>query len=270
MININFSRENLEKRIIQRLLEEKDKIKLYWNNKSFNFTRHLIIDDFLPEDIANVILDDFLKQKNLFKEGKYILKQKKNTLADISNSSNIIKDFYSIIHDNNFIEEISKITGMTNLKSDETLYAGGLTIMKENDYLNPHIDNSHNSSREMYRRINLLFYLNHDWQEMYGGNLELWNDKVNKKKTIISKFNRLVIMETNKKSYHSVSKVKTNKLRCCISTYYFSKESPDNTNYFHVTSFIGRPEEKFIRLLSNFDNKLRKMISYFLKFGRNK
>ena len=32
MININFSGENLEKKIIQRLLEEKDKVKLYWNN----------------------------------------------------------------------------------------------------------------------------------------------------------------------------------------------------------------------------------------------
>ena len=269
-MNNNVSKENLEKKIIQRISEKKVKNKLYWNINNFKFTKHIILDEFLPKEIAKIILDDLLRQKHSFKEGKYNLKQKKSTLADISNSSSVLKNFYSIIHGKSFIKELSEITGIKNLKPDETLYAGGLTIMKKDDYLNPHIDNSHNSNKTMYRRLNLLFYLNHNWKNIFGGNLELWDKKVTQKKTIISKFNRLVIMETNKNSYHSVNKVKTKKLRYCVSTYYFSKQSPNNTKYFHVTSFIGRPEETFIRLISRFDNLLRKIISTLLKFGRNR
>lgn len=77
-------------------------------------------------------------------------------------------------------------------------------------------------------------------------------------------------METNKTSWHSVSKVKTDRPRCCVSNYYFSETSPDGDKYFHVTSFSGRPEQPIRRVIGIADNALRNIISKTLKVGRGK
>jgi len=64
-------------------------------------------------------------------------------------------------------------------------------------------------------------------------------------KTIFSNFNRLVVIETNKTSWHSVCQVKVDKIRCCVSNYYYSSISPDYNEYFHVTSFeVGLMKKK--------------------------
>ena len=71
-------------------------------------------------------------------------------------------------------------------------------MMCNNDFLNPHIDNSHDASKKNFRRLNLLYYVSPEWVLNNGGNLELWDKKVEKFKTIIAKFNRLVVMKTDK------------------------------------------------------------------------
>ena len=134
------------------------------------------------------------------------------------------------------------------------------------------VDNSHNINREKYRRLNLLYYVTPNWIEEYGGNFELWDNNIKKPKVIISNFNRLVIMETTRFSWHSVNKLLSNKARCCLSNYYFTKKSPlkSNNQYFHVTSFTGRPNEKYKIAYALLDNNIRNVISKILKFGRGR
>jgi Rps23 Pro-64 3,4-dihydroxylase Tpa1-like proline 4-hydroxylase len=142
--------------------------------------------------------------------------------------------------------------------------------MFKGDYLNPHLDNSHDSSRNKYRRLNLLYYVSPNWNLENGGNFELWDDRRLNVKIVPSKTNRLIVMETNKKTWHSVNKVLVDEPRCCVSNYYFSQLSPDDHEYFHVTSFTGRPNEKIKRILSLADNKIRNFISEKFKISRGK
>ena len=165
---------------------------------------------------------------------------------------------------------ISEICNIKTIEPDPKLYAGGLSMMFKDDFLNPHIDNSHDLVRKKFRRLNLLYYVSPNWVLENGGNFELWNESRTQPYTIISKQNRLVVMETNKSSWHSVSKVLTNQPRCCVSNYYFSKESPDGDKYFHVTSFMGRPEQPLRRFVGSLDNYLRNFVSKTFKIGRGK
>jgi Rps23 Pro-64 3,4-dihydroxylase Tpa1-like proline 4-hydroxylase len=142
--------------------------------------------------------------------------------------------------------------------------------MFKDDFLNPHIDNSHDAKRERYRRLNLLYYVSPDWKIENGGNLELWDSSITKPLTITALPNRLAVMETNNKSWHSVSRVTADKPRCCVSNYYFSKISPDNKSYFHVTSFSGRPEESLKRIVGLADNSVRNILSKVFRIGRGK
>lgn len=154
------------------------------------------------------------------------------------------------------------------MEPDQTLSRGGLSMMFKNDFLNPHIDNSHDANRKKYRRVNVLYYVSPNGSLENGGNLELWDADQKIPKTIISAQNRLAVMETNSISWHSVSQVVVDRPRCCVSNYYYSDESPENTEYYHVTSFAGRPEEIFKQVLSAIDNTLRNTISKLLKKSR--
>jgi hypothetical protein len=123
----------------------------------------------------------------------------------------------------------------------------------------------------MWRVFNLLYYVSPEWQQCYGGNLELWPNGLNKGRqiTIHSKFNRLVVMATHDNSWHSVSPIsgEINHVRCCVSNYYFSDKSLRENDLFHVTSFRGRPEQKITDLILRLDAKIRMQIRKLFKKG---
>ncbi len=119
--------------------------------------------------------------------------------------------------------------------------------MLKDDFLNPHIDNSHDGDLRNFRVLNLLYYVSPGWALENGGNLELWDEGLANPVTIHSRFNRLVIMETNPRSWHSVSHVQVVEPRMCVSNYYFSKESPTGRPYRNVTTFRGRPEDPLLQ-----------------------
>ena len=64
-------------------------------------------------------------------------------------------------------------------------------------------------------------------------------------------------MLTNKGSWHSVNEVRHDGRRCCVSNYYFSRQSPDRDDYFHATSFRGEPGQVSADLVMRADNALR-------------
>ena len=62
---------------------------------------------------------------------------------------------------------------MTGIKEtlipDPYLIGGGLHELKENGYLNIHSDFNLHPTMKLDRRLNILIYLNKNWQDNYGG-----------------------------------------------------------------------------------------------------
>jgi Rps23 Pro-64 3,4-dihydroxylase Tpa1-like proline 4-hydroxylase len=231
-------------------------------------TRFITIDDLLPKDLALDIYRNFPSKKkmrlmNSFREKKYTFKQ-------LNETSSILQDITFAFQDSKVVSLIEKITEISGQRTDPSLYAGGISLMEKNNYLNPHIDNSHDGNRRLYRTFNLLYYVTPNWKQKFGGNLELWDTRVKKSHVIPSFFNRLVIMETNPDSWHSVSPVNCDKNRCCVSNYYFSDLSPTGKEYFNITSFNGRPDQKALRFFSKIDNFARSSIRLIFKKGVGK
>jgi len=266
---LNMDLELTKDIILKKIKNNKDTITKQWTTPEETSTKHFYIDNLLPDELANAIYNAFPKDDDNFYKRKSF-RERKSTFANFSDSSPLLSDITKAFQLPEIIEEISNITSMKALEADPSLYASGLSMMFDGDFLNPHIDNSHDGNRKRYRRLNLLYYVTPGWGLEYGGNFELWDNKVKKQKTIVSKFNRLVVMETNDKSWHSVSPVAVNNHRCCVSNYYFSDISPNGSEYFHVTSFTGRPKERGKRILGVVDNFLRNTISKVLKIGRGK
>lgn len=255
--------------ILEKLNQESENIVNQWKNPQGTSTKHFFIDNLLSNELCTSIYNSFPKDGNGF-FNRNTFREKKKTCVNLKEYNRNLSDISYAIQDQSVVDKIGNLLNLKNLEPDPTLYASGLSMMFRNDYLNPHIDNSHDSKRNKYRRLNLLYYVSPGWEHDFGGNFELWDEKVNSQKTITSYFNRLLVMETNRKSWHSVSKVIVDKPRCCVSSYFFSNNSPDEEEYFHVTSFNGRPNQNFKRIISPFDNTIRNLFSKMTKFGRGK
>lgn len=244
--------------------------KQYFENKSSFGIGYCFLDNLLDDKFVLELYKAFPKGGEPWREMSSF-REKKLTTKQFQEVPKILGDITFALQSDKVLKKVGEIVSINNLSGDETLYAGGLSSMRKGDFLNPHIDNSHDQERKFYRRLNALFYVTPNWKREFGGNLELWNKDVTKSVEIESLFNRLVIMETNPWSWHSVNKVKnTNENRCCVSNYYFSEESPTGDEYYHVTSFAGRPEEPLKRLMSKADNVLRSSVRLLIKGGVGK
>ncbi|MEO6174078.1 MAG: 2OG-Fe(II) oxygenase [Flavobacterium circumlabens] len=227
---------------------------------------YLFIDDLLPEAIAVSLYNVFPKKEEMVL--KKSIKEDKYVAVQMNRYNPVLEEIIYAFQDSKIVDLIGQICQIESPIPDEFLYAGGLSMMGNKQFLNPHLDNSHDKDRERWRVLNLLYYVTPDWKEEYGGNLELWPDGLQKSPTTIhSKFNRLVIMVTHNQSLHSVSPIVFDGFRCCISNYYFSKVPVYATDQFHVTSFRGRPEHKFTDAILKIDTFLRMNLRKFFKKG---
>jgi Rps23 Pro-64 3,4-dihydroxylase Tpa1-like proline 4-hydroxylase len=263
------NQEKITLLLLEKIQTSAESIVKQWVNPVGTKTRHFVLDKLLEPTICESIYSAFPKDGDGF-FNRESFREKKRTSADLGAYDKILADITYAFQDKRVVDLISNIIGFEQIEPDPKLYAGGLSMMFPGDFLNPHIDNSHDGERKRYRRLNLLYYVSPNWEIENGGNLELWDDERLNQKTLIASTNRLVVMETNKISWHSVSPVKVDRPRCCVSNYYFSEISPDSTDYFHVTSFTGRPEEKVKKVLGVADNAMRNFISKTLKIGRGK
>lgn len=264
------TRAELTRLMVERLEHDADGLAAAFASPAAGTpTRYLAIDALLPAEIARGFYPCFppaqrMRRLASFRERKYTFKQLDEVPA-------VLKDVTLAIQSPDLVATVERITGMRRQVPDARLYAGGITLMGKGDFLNPHIDNSHDSDRRLYRTLNLLYYVTPGWKREFGGNLELWDEAVRTPVTIPAEFNRLVIMETNRRSWHSVSPVRHDGQRCCVSNYYFSEQPPEGTeDYFHVTSFSARPEQVVRRWVAAVDNVARMGIRRIFRKGIGK
>lgn len=230
-------RAALASAIAARLAAAREDLAAQWH--AGHRVRSCVVDDLLPEDLVRAIHAAFPKPEKMMLKRSF--RENKHVAAQMDRYDPLLEEAVFAFQDPAVVAEVAAITGLQGLEPDSELYAGGISAMAQGAYLRPHLDNSHDRTRQRYRAINLLFYVTPDWTEECGGSLQLWDEGPDgEPRTIASRFNRLALMATDRHSWHSVNEVVAVGPRCCVSNYYFSRQSPDDADYFHATSF--RPE----------------------------
>lgn len=258
-------REELVRLILERLERDAEAIREDFARDKGVTAKFTAIDNLLPDDIARRIAAAFPPNEEMRLLSSF--RERKHTSKSLDKYDPLIKDITFAFQDDSVIRKVSELTGIRDAVGDPHLYAGGISAMAKGHFLNPHLDNSHDGERKNYRVLNLLYYVTPDWRPENGGNLELWDIDVTRPVEIPSLFNRLVLMGTGDKTWHSVNKVKADATRRCISNYYFSPHSPNGYETFHVTYFMARPEQKLRRLVTRFDSDLRTYLRKIKKDG---
>lgn len=214
---------------------------------------HIAIDNFLDEQIANKIHDDFPKPKEIkFYEYDNPL-EKKSAMDKIDllpdSISNVLLNFNSPI----FLEFLEKLSGIEGLIPDPYFRGGGIHQSKNGGKLDVHIDFNKHPKLKIERRINVLIYLNKNWKKEYNGDFQLWKgEKINEnhklerlEKRIYPIFNRFVAFNTSQISYHGFPepiKCPENITRNSLALYYYTADkSAAESMDMHSTVFVKLP-----------------------------
>ena len=251
--------------VANRLKQEAPSLRAQFSRPAVGNTRVCVLDDVLPVATAEAIYKAFPRNEDMrlmdsFREQKY-------TSKAVERMDPLMHDALFAFQAPQVLQEVAAITGLRDMVADPSLYAGGISAMTEGQFLDPHIDNSHDGEGRLYRVLNLLYYVSPGWRSENGGNLELWDEKVKQRLELPSLFNRLVIMQTDRTSWHSVNRVRAQGKRCCVSNYYFSPHSPNGFEVTHITFFQGRPEQPLRRFLATADGYARTLVRKLVKRG---
>lgn len=251
-------RKEIATEVVLSLEKNKETLCKDFNEHS-NGVRFFYIDDLLPEDWCNQINNAFPENSEMML--KKSIREDKYVGVQMDQYNSLIAEAIYAFQDKRVVEVIKEICNIEECSADASLYAGGISSMNEKQFLKPHLDNSHDQKRDKWRVLNLLYYTTPNWKKEFGGNLEVWPKGLRENPTtIVSKFNRLVVMGTDINSWHSVSPVVVDNRRNCVSNYYFSNTPLNKEDSFHVTLFRGWPKQKLEDAVLRFDGFARMLI----------
>ena len=221
--------------------------------------RHIVIDDFFKPSFCQSLLDSFpsFNPKHARDENGNI--GRKATIDDIRKLGPTYKTLDTVIKSPVFLQWLGQVTGIDSLLYDPDYFGGGTHENRHGQDLDPHVDFNKHPLTGHHRRLNLIVYLNHEWNKEWGGNLELHKDPrldslQNEVKTIMPLFNRCVIFETTFWSWHGFEGIKLpqgdddERSRKSVALYFYSKERPETEQTKpHSTIYVERPLPEHIK-----------------------
>lgn len=254
---------NTEITFHEGILERYDLKDLHEKYTSAQPFEHLVIDDFLSRPHYELLEREFPGPEedmwHKFRSGKENRKLQSQSMGDIPWH---IRLFLSETNGSSFTKFLEKVTGIKGLIPDPHLDGGGLHQTLSGGHLGVHVDYNYHRRWNLDRRLNVILYLNNDWDTEWGGSLEFWDKDVDAcKKSVKPIGNRLVIFGTNEHSWHGHPAPLTcpdHVTRKSIALYYYSNGRPESELADeHNTVFRERPGEVFVKTSAE---RLRDMV----------
>jgi len=221
--------------------------KLYGDFKSGAPWPHLVLDDFFDEEVLDAVLEEFAQSEAKWKtfNSKY---EGKNQMNRDEEFGPVTRAVFHSLNSAPFLAFLSEITGIERLVPDPFLEGGGYHQIPKGGKLGVHVDFNRNNQLGLYRRLNIIIYLNKNWDDAYGGHFQLW-DKDSRKceKKVSPKFNRVALFETTSESFHGHPEplnCPEGVVRRSLALYYYSPDRGNQKRHEHSTIFMT-PDGKF-------------------------
>jgi Rps23 Pro-64 3,4-dihydroxylase Tpa1-like proline 4-hydroxylase len=240
---------------------------------------HIVIDNFLPPNILEAVLDEFPKPGSIDWQSFQTAAEKKLASKHEQQMGDATRTLLYQFNSSTFITFLEILTGIDGIIPDPHFEGGGLHQIERGGFLKMHVDFNRHAKLNLDRRLNLLVYLNQDWKEEYGGYLELWDQNMTQcAKKILPIFNRCVVFTTTDFSYHGHPEPLTcpeDRTRKSLALYYYTNGRPAEElagHKQHSTIFMARPEDSFDPeelSSSSFKTVLKKFIPPILIDARN-
>ncbi len=228
--------------------------------------RHLVLDDFLDKEIADQLYENFPPMESLNVKRKSLNENK----AEDYHFERWHPSFAKVreaVSSEEFYQWMREVTGIEELRTTTDSLGSGVHQGADGSFVDVHVDVNMNPKAGLWRRINLLIYLNKNWKDEYGGHIELW-DKPMKElhHKIAPNHNRAIIFYTDENSPHGVSKVDVpeGETRKSFYTYYYT-DIGEGFKY-RDSQFKSRPDDSLgKRVLTETKETIKIRAKQFLK-----
>lgn len=199
--------------------------------------KHLVIDNFLPNDFAASCLNSFPSLKediwDRANDEDIEIKLRSTWKSEFDIPDGIV-DTVRLLNSSIFLYALSEIFDIPKLVPDPYFTGGGLNVTMPGGLLDVHVDGNYHDATGLNRRMNAILYLNPNWQEGWGGEFGLYDDTGDKCiKKVEPLFNRLVVFDTHDKSYHGLPdplNFPEGESRKSIILYYYTKAPRELSN----------------------------------------
>jgi hypothetical protein len=211
---------------------------------------HVLLEDFLDPEVALAMARQFPQPtSDAWTQYKHA-NENKLGMAKRQLFPPAIAAVTDELNSPEFVAWISGLTGIPGLRADPMLEGGGLHQSGPGGYLNVHTDFSmHHFHPNWHRRVNLILYLNPEWNEQWGGSIELWERKRGKVASCAGKYppllNHALIFTTDERSLHGFPDPLTcppGQSRKSLALYYYTVD-PGKTVTSHSTDYFARPQD---------------------------
>jgi hypothetical protein len=192
---------------------------------------HVALDGLFPEPVLDAVLSEFPSTHN----GQWLKFDSATERKLASNAKTrfgeATRQLLAELNSATFVDFLEELTGISGLVPDPHLEGGGLHQIERGGHLNIHVDFNRHPRLRLDRRLNVLVYLNRDWQPEWGGGLELWSaDMQRRERRIDPVFNRMVVFSTTERSYHGHPEplaCPDDRSRRSMALYYYSAGRPE-------------------------------------------
>jgi hypothetical protein len=215
-----------------------------------------MIENFFEPSFADQLLTDFPSFDSRLARNEYGDIGGKAVNTKIREISPVYQRLYAVISSKPFLEFMSRLSGIPDLLIDPKMFGGGTHDNRHGQELDPHVDFNYDESEQLHRRLNLIVYLNKEWETEWGGALEIHSNprrpQENQIESFDPLFNRAVMFETNEYSWHGFPKIdlpedKRHLSRKSLSIYLYTKDRPaEEIAPMHATFYVQRPLPKHI------------------------
>jgi hypothetical protein len=212
---------------------------------------HVVIDDFLDPAFAREVSSCYPTFEQALLQGfsfNFVNEQRKVQISESAKFADPVRRLNDAISSPKFLTDLEYVTGIPRLMADEKLNGGGMHVTGSGGRLDVHVDFNRIKESQLFRRLNILIYLNTEWKDDWGGQIELWDSKVKVcHLSSLPVLNRCLIFQTNDISYHGVRPITApaDVARKSFAAYYYTREAPAGWNgESHSTIFKARPDEK--------------------------
>jgi hypothetical protein len=167
-----------------------------------------------------------------------------------------------------FVAFLSKLTGVEGLFADPEFAAGdGLSLCGRGGYLNLHTDFTvHPRHPTWCRRVNLILFLNRDWDEAWGGHTEVWDRNMRRRVTRAAPVaNSCLIFNTDTSTWHGHPNPITcpeGRARLTMAFWYFVHEP---TAVRVATRYRPQPGDGWLKRILIYADNLLVRSYYFAK-----
>ena len=205
---------------------------------------HIVMDDFLDPDVLRQVIAEFPGStgQTCFARDQERLKFQFRPDQCPGPATRML---FAELNSRAFLAFLAELTGIKGLIPDSYYAGAGLHEIKRGGHLSIHADFPQHEVMQIDRRLNLLIYLNEDWEEDYGGALELWDRRMTvSRQSILPSFGRAVVFATDRDTFHGHPDPLTcpeHRSRRSIATYYYTAQPAMISTIERTTDFRRRP-----------------------------